>query len=330
MTLKKDIISHLEEIAIYLELKGGNPFKIAAYLKASQNIEIDVRSLSEIEDFKSIEGVGDGTNDIIVAFIETGTSDVLDTLKQEVPEELIHLLKLPGLGGKRLAKLHEELDVVDLISLKHVCESGAVEKLKGFGKKTTENILFAIDQVNTQSERLPLAIMLPLAERVLEYLNGIDSVIKCSIAGSLRRMKETIKDIDFIIATDSPSHVKESLLLIDNITDVIATGETKISITVKELDYMINIDFRLVKIAEYATTLHHFTGSKEHNIAMRQRAKERGEKINEYGVVNAETNSVTRFKTEKEFFNHFDLNYIPPELRIDGTELNAFEKQVDQ
>src|SRR5699024_3562571 len=163
-----------------------------------------------------------------------------------VPEGLIPLLKLPGLGGKRLATLYEELDVVDLESLKYVCETGAVEKVKGFGKKTTENILNAIAALNEQPDRLPISIMLPLAEK--------------------------IKDIDFIIANEDPKIVTESLLLLNNITEVIASGETKTSVTVKDEDYLINIDFRLVKPAEYATTLHHFTGSKDHNIAMRQRA----------------------------------------------------------
>lgn len=330
MTLtKKDIVAHLETIAVYLELKGENSFRISAYRKAAQNIEIDVRSLKEIDDFKSIKGIGQGTNESITEYIETETSEVLETLKKEVPEGLIPLLKLPGIGGKRLATLYEELDVVDLESLKFVCETGAVEKIKGFGKKTTENILNAITQLNSQPGRLPIAIMLPLAEKIHAYIESIDEVAKSSIAGSIRRMNETIKDIDFIIATENPKVVTEKLLLLNDITEVIASGETKTSVTIKEDDTSINIDFRLIKPAEYATTLHHFTGSKDHNIAMRQRAKERGEKINEYGVEIEKTGELLQFETENAFFKHFNLEFIPPEVRINGREIKAFESDVE-
>src|SRR5699024_4676113 len=224
------------------------------------------------DDFSSIKGVGQGTNEIIKEFLENETSEVLETLKKEVPEGLIPLLKLPGIGGKRLATLYKELDVVDLASLKFVSESGAVEKIKGFGKKTTENILDAIAHLNTQPERLPISVMLPLAEKIHAYIKSIEAVEKSSIAGSIRRMNETIKDIDFIIATENPQAVTEKLLLLNGITEVIASGETKTSVTIQEDAYSINIDFRLIKPSEYATTLHHFTGSKDHNIAMRQRA----------------------------------------------------------
>ncbi|HLQ83547.1 MAG TPA: DNA polymerase/3'-5' exonuclease PolX [Pseudogracilibacillus sp.] len=322
---KKDLIQHLEDIAVYLELKGENQFRISAYRKAAQNIETDIRSLKEINDFKTIKGIGDGTNEIIKEFINKGKSEVLESLKNEVPEGLIPLLKLPGIGGKRLATLYKELDVVDLESLEYVCQTGAVEKVKGFGKKTTENILKAISKLNMQPERLPISLMLPLAEKIHDNIKEIAEVKKSSIAGSIRRMEETIKDIDFIIATDHPKLVTEKLLLLDNIHEIIASGETKTSVTIKEDNYLINIDFRLIKPEEYPTTLHHFTGSKEHNIAMRQRAKERGEKINEYGVEIESSGKLIQFQTEEEFFQHFNLEFIPPEVRGDGNEVSQFE-----
>src|SRR5699024_3449792 len=203
--------------------------------------------LKEIDDFSTIKGIGEGTNEIIKEFIETETSEVLENLKKEVPEGLIPLLKLPGLGGKRLATLYEKLDVVDLESLKYVCETGAVEIVKGFGKKTTENILNAIAALNEQPDRLSISIMLPLAEKIHTYIKSIDKVSNSSIDVSVRRMNETNKDIDFIIATEDTKIVTENLLLLNNITEVIASGETKTSVTVKEEDYLINIDFRLVK-----------------------------------------------------------------------------------
>src|SRR5690625_3265234 len=158
---KKDIIQLLEKIAIYLELKGENPFRINAYRNAAQSLERDERSLSEIDDFTTIKGIGKGTNDIIVQFIETGRSSVLEQLENDIPSGLIPLLKLPGLGGKRLSLLYHELNIVDADSLKRACLDGSLETVKGFGKKTKENILNALENMNKQPERLPAHVMLP-------------------------------------------------------------------------------------------------------------------------------------------------------------------------
>lgn len=324
---KKDIVQLLEKIAIYLELKGENPFRIAAYRKAAQGLERDVRSLSEIDDFTAIPGIGKGTNDLIQEFLETGTSETLTTLEEEIPAGLIPLLKLPGLGGKRLAVLYKELDVIDADTLKAACMEGRVEKVKGFGKKTAENILEALNHQQTRPERLPVAYMLELAGVIEAYLEGIPEIQRFSIAGSLRRLKETIKDIDFIIATEEPEKVREAILEMDAIKDVIASGDTKVSVTLAD-QFEVNVDFRLVEMDEFFTTLHHFTGSKEHNVKMRQLAKQRGEKINEYGIEVEETGEVLHFDSEKAFFNHFDIHYIPPEIREDRGEVEAFKEEI--
>jgi DNA polymerase (family 10) len=324
---KKDIINLLEKIAVYLELKGENPFKISAYRKAAQALERDNRSLSEIDDFTKIKGIGKGTNTVIAAYLETGASETLKELQEEVPSGLIPLLQLPGLGGKKLAKLYKELKITDAESLKIACEWGQVEKLEGFGKKTAEKILLAIKESGKRPERLPIAMMLPIAEKLESYLSNIESVDNFSRAGSLRRMRETVKDIDFIIATEKPEKVRNALLEIGNIKEVIAKGDTKISVTLDE-NYDINVDFRLVTNAEFASTLHHFTGSKDHNVAMRQLAKSRGEKINEYGIEVEETGETITFSTEREFFNHFGLHYIPPEVRENTGEVETFREAV--
>lgn len=324
---KKDIIKLLEEIALYLELKGENPFRISAYRKAAQSLERDERSLTEIDDFSKIKGIGAGTTAIIEEFIENNTSKTLEELKAEVPEGLIPLLHLPGLGGKRIAKMYKELNVVDSASLKVVCENGELAKLSGFGKKTVENILTALENENKRPERLPIAIMLPIAEKIEEFLRTIPEITKFSRAGSLRRMRETIKDIDFIIATENVLKTREAILNFDGMKEVIAKGDTKVSITVEDV-YDVNVDFRLVTAKEFATTLHHFTGSKDHNVAMRQIAKERGEKINEYGVENEESDEILTFPTEEKFFNHFGLQFIPPEARENTGEIEAFKNKV--
>ncbi|WP_060678327.1 DNA polymerase/3'-5' exonuclease PolX [Virgibacillus halodenitrificans] len=325
---KKDVIKLLEKIAIYLELKGENPFKISAYRKAAQALERDDRSLGDIDDFTKINGIGKGTSNVIEELIEQGESETLAQLEEEVPEGLVPLLQLPGLGGKKLAKLYQELGVTNKQALKEACENGQVEGLSGFGKKTAEKILEAIEESGKRPERLPIAIMLPIAEKVEQYVKQIEEVKDFSRAGSLRRMRETVKDIDFIIATEEPEIVRDTLLKMEGIKDVIAKGETKVSITIDDV-YDVNVDFRLVTKSEFASTLHHFTGSKEHNVAMRQLAKERGEKISEYGVEVEETEELLTFQSEAAFFNHFGLTFIPPEVRENTGELEAYEEHVD-
>ncbi|GAB3803883.1 DNA polymerase/3'-5' exonuclease PolX [Virgibacillus kimchii] len=324
---KKDVIKLLEEIAVYLEIKGENPFKISAYRKAAQALEQDDRSLSDMEDFTKIKGIGKGTGTVIREYVENGTSETLKELQEEVPPGLIPLLELPGLGGKKIAKLYRELGVTDQATLKAACENGQVEKLDGFGVKTAKNIIKAIESAGQRPERLPIAIMLPIAEKIENYIKEIPEVNKFSLAGSLRRMRETIRDIDFILATNQPGAVRDALLEMTNIKEVIASGETKVSVTLEEI-YDINVDFRLVNQEEFATTLHHFTGSKEHNVALRELAKSRGEKINEYGVEKEETGELITFPDEAAFFNHFNLDYIPPEVREDTGELDAFKDRV--
>lgn len=302
---KKDLIQLLEKIALYLELKGENPFRISAYRKAAQSLEIDERALSEIEDFTKIKGIGKGTAEIISEYLATGKSTLLLELKADVPEGLIPLLELPGLGGKKLARLYQELNITDQESLRIACETNKVSALKGFGKKTEENILQAIEETGTRPERLPIDFMLPLAKKIEAYLETIEAIQRYSIAGSIRRMRETIKDLDFIIATNQPKDVREALLNIDGVKQVIAQGDTKVSVVLSD-QYDVSIDFRLVTEDQFATTLHHFTGSKDHNVALRQRAKEQGEKISEYGVEDLSTGKVTTSNQKRPFSNILD------------------------
>ncbi|KEK26461.1 DNA polymerase/3'-5' exonuclease PolX [Bacillus gaemokensis] len=322
---KKQVIKLLETIGLFMELKGENPFKISAFRKAAAALESDDRSLSEIEDFTKIPGIGKGTAAVIQEYIEGGTSEVLQELEKEVPSSLLPLLKLPGLGGKKVAKLYKELGVIDMETLQKACEENKVQLLAGFGKKTEEKILESIAQVGSRPERLPIAMVLPIAGEIEEKLSNIQEIVRFSRAGSLRRVRETVKDLDFIIATTEPSVVREHLLQFDNMIEVIASGDTKVSVRL-QYEYDISIDFRLVKPEEFITTLHHFTGSKDHNVRMRQIAKDRGEKISEYGVENLETGEVKTFETEEAFFAHFGLLFIPPEVREDGKEIELIKE----
>ncbi|MFJ7683591.1 DNA polymerase/3'-5' exonuclease PolX [Peribacillus butanolivorans] len=321
---KKDIIKLLEKIAIYMELKGENPFKVSAFRKAAGALETDDRSLTAIEDFTTLSGIGKGTAAVIEEYINEGKSTVLEELQEQVPKGLIPLLQLQGLGGKKIAKLHKELHINDVNDLKLACEEGKVAALSGFGKKTEEKILSTIAEAGSRPDRLPLAFMRPIADDIELAITNMEYIIRSSRAGSIRRMRETIKDLDFIISTDHPEAVKDQLLSLSGIKQVIAAGDTKVSV-VLDYEYDISVDFRIVKDKEFITTLHHFTGSKDHNVRMRQLAKDRGEKISEYGVEVAETGEVLTFETEELFYNHFGLPFIPPELREDGTEVEQYD-----
>ncbi len=320
---KKDIIKLLEKIAMYMELKGENPFKTSAFRKAAAALENDQRSLKEIDDLTALPGIGKGTAAVIEEYRETGESATLKELQAEVPEGLIPLLRIAGLGGKKIAKLYKELHITNKDELMKACEEKKVSALAGFGAKSEEKILNALKEVNDGPDRFPLSFVMPIADQIETYLGKIDAIKKFSRAGSLRRMKESVKDLDFIIATDRPEEVREQLLQLPNIKDVIGAGDTKVSITLS-YEYDISIDFRMIKPEEFYTTLHHFTGSKDHNVRMRQLAKERGEKISEYGVENAETGEVLTFPSEEAFYHHFDLPFIPPQCREDGTEVDYF------
>ncbi len=238
---------------------------------------------------------------------------------------MIPLLQLQGLGGKKIAKLYKELGIKSMEELKKACEEEKVQALAGFGKKTEEKILAAIEQVGSRPDRLPLSFVLPIAKEIEEAVEKMEGIEKFSRAGSLRRLRETVKDLDYIMSTTEPQKVKESLRQLPKIKEEIAVGDTKVSL-VFDYDYDLSVDFRLVKPEEFATTLHHFTGSKDHNVRMRQLAKERGEKISEYGVENSETGEVTHFDTEEQFYHYFGLPFIPPELREDGKEVDEFKE----
>ncbi|KMN39222.1 DNA polymerase/3'-5' exonuclease PolX [Lysinibacillus sp. LK3] len=317
---KKTIIRTLEKIALYMELQGENPFKVSAFRKAAAALEGDERSLSEMDDVTKLKGIGKGTAAVIEDLMLTGESNLLKELEEVVPKGLLPLLKLPGLGGKKIAKLHQELGIDSAESLKAACEAGKVRELAGFAVKTEEKILKELANLANRSERLPIWQLEPVVLQIEALLGSMKEVERFSVAGSFRRALETSKDIDFIVVTEAVEEVRENLLNSLAIQEVVAAGDTKISV-ILDLDEPVSVDFRLVKDNEYATALHHFTGSKDHNVRMRQIAKARGEKISEYGV-EQEDGTVLTFQDEAAFFAHFDLPWIPPSLRTGTAEFD--------
>lgn len=321
---KKVIIRTLEKIALYMELKGENPFKVSAFRKAAQALELDQRSLSEIEDVTKLKGIGKGTGDVIIELLDSGKSSVLEELQEEVPKGLLPLMKLQGLGGKKIAKLYKELGIDSADALKQACIDHNIQKLPGFGPKSEDKILKELMEFDAKPGRHPIWKTAEAVATIKEILEGIKEVSEFSVAGSYRRTKETSKDLDFIVATGEPAVVKEQLLAVLPVQATIASGDTKVSVTVEFQD-PIDIDFRLVAPEEFVTALHHFTGSKDHNVKMRQLAKSQGKKISEYGV-EQEDGSIQTFKSEEDFFAHFGLPFIPPSVREDGRETDRIEE----
>ncbi len=324
MLTKKDIVKMLETIAIYMEIKGENPFKVSAYRKASQSLETDERTLNEIEDVTSLKGIGKGVGDVINEYIDNGTQSYLDELKQEIPEGLIPLLKIPGLGSKKIAKLYKELDIKNKEDLIKACENNQVSELPGFAKKTEQKLLEEAKVLGQRPEKYPINTMIKAHEVINQFLDNIEDIIQYQVAGSFRRMKEMSKDLDYIISTEEPTKVQQALLDFPDIKEQIAVGQTKVSLDLQIEDDVIGVDFRLIQPEAFYHTLQHFTGSKDHNIKIRQLAKQKNEKVSEYGIEEANGNIIT-YQSEKEIYDHFNVPYILPTMREDGTE---FDKDI--
>ena len=324
MLNKKTIIRTFEKIALYMELLGENHFKVSAFRKAANVLELDPRSLSEMDDILKLKGIGKGTGAVITDLIEKGESDLLNELEETVPKGLVPLLKIPGLGGKRIAKLHDAIGIDSVESLRLACVEGKVSKVPGFGKKTEENYLTEIDILGTRDGKFPIWQMEKVVSFVEEELQAIPEIKHFSVAGSYRRTEEESSDVDFIIVTEEPSIVREKLLASLPMVATIAAGDSKLSVTL-DLEEAIDADFRFVKEEQFASAIHHFTGSKDHNVRMRQLAKSKGLKISEYGVEDQD-GIVTTFESEEQFFNYFDLPFIPPAVRRNGTELDRAEE----
>ena len=321
---KKTIIRTLEQIALHMELLGENPFKISAFRKAANTLELDDRSLAEMDNIYELKGIGKSTGTVIRDLIEKGESETLKELEQQVPKSMLDMLKIPGLGGKRIAKIREALGIESIEALYEAAKANEISQLPGFGKKTEQNFIEAIEQLNERSDKHPLWLVEKMVKEVEKALNQIEQVEKYEATGSYRRREEENSDLDFIVVTDEPDSVTKQLKELLPIDSIIGSGESKFSFTAR-FDEYVDVDIRFVTAAQFATAIHHFTGSKDHNVKMRQRAKERGEKISEYGVT-LENGTMQTFDTEEQFFNHFDLPFIPPNLRQNGTELEKLDE----
>jgi len=327
---KDNVAEILVEIGTLLELKGENPFKTRAYLNAARTLESLTEPLSKLVDEKrlgDIKGIGDALQQKITELVTTGKLKYYEELKASVPPGLVEMLGIPGVGPKKVIALHHKLGIESIEQLEAACQAGKVATLEGFGEKTQGKILDGIQFKRTYAARHHLSTALDAAEPVLELLRAHPDVIRCSIGGSLRRWRETIGDIDFLVSSKKPAEVIEFFTSQPGILSVSAKGETKASVI---LEGGIQADLRVVTDAEYPFALLYFTGSKEHNIVMRQRAIQRGLRLNEYGLFKSKEETrdpklLVKCKTEEDVFVELGLAYIPPEIREDHGEFAAAE-----
>ena len=328
---KESVAGILVEIGTLLELKGENPFKTRAYVNAARTLESLTEPLSMIvaeNRLAEIKGIGDALQQKITELVTTGKLKYYDELKASVPPGLVEMLGIPGVGPKKVKALHEKLGIESIEQLEAACNAGQVATLDGFGEKTQSKILEGIQFKRTYASRHHLDTALSVAEPVLESLRAHPDVIRCSTAGSLRRWRETIGDIDFLVSSKKPAEVIEFFTTQPGILNISAKGETKASVI---LPGGIQADLRVVSDAEFPFALLYFTGSKEHNIVMRQRAIQRGLRLNEYGLFKSkeetrDPNLLVSCRTEEDVFVELGLAYIPPEMREDHGEFAAAEK----
>lgn len=321
---KTTVINILNEIGLLLGLKGGNPFKIRAYYNAARALETldeDIEVLVRNNKLKEVKGIGEAINKKITELITTGRLEYYDNLKASIPESLVEMLKIPGLGPKKIKTLYDKLDIKNVGELEYACLENRLVELPGFGEKTQKKILEGIKLVKRFSNQYLFSEAYSEANLLKQYLLKTGLVIRCEIAGSIRRKKEIVKDIDILATTNNPQKLMERFVEYDKARDVIAKGDTKTSIT---LGSGINADLRVVKDEEYPYTLYHFTGSKEHNTAMRHRAKRMGIKMNEYGLFKGDT--LIKCQDEEEILRKLNLSYIPPEIRENMGEIETAEK----
>jgi len=321
------IASIFNQIADLLEIKEDNPFKIRAYRRAAQNLESlteNLEILAQEDRLQEIPGIGKDLSEKIKEFIVKGKISSFEELKKSIPEGVMQMLEIPGVGPKTAKMLYEEVGIKTIEELEKKARAHKLSGLPGLKDKTEENIIRGIELLKKGRERMLLGMALPLAESIIKELKRLPEVKRISYAGSLRRMKETIRDMDILITSTYPEKVMDYFVKLPQIKEVLAKGETKSSILTQE---GIQVDLRVVEPESFGSCLLYFTGSKQHNIHLRTMAQKVGLKISEYGVFVEKTNkNLAKNKEEEDVYKILGLPYIPPELREDLGEIEAAAK----
>jgi DNA polymerase (family X) len=318
----EDIAAVFDEIADLLEIEGDNPFRIRAYRNGARTLRElgeDIRTLVERgEKITGFPGIGKNLAEKIHEILDTGECAALQKLRKQLPADLPELLKLPGLGPKRVHALYHELDIHTLEQLERAARDGLIQHLPGFGAKTELHLLETVQAHADTARRFKLAVVGRYAEPLLEYLEGAPAVKTVAVAGSYRRARETVGDLDILVIARNGRAVIEHFVAYDEVDSVLASGTTRATVMLRN---GLQVDVRVVAAVSYGAALHYFTGSRAHNIAVRGIARKHGLKVNEYGVFRGKKRIAG--KTEEEVFGAIGLPWIPPELRENRGEIEA-------
>jgi len=320
----KELADLFEKMADILEFKGENPFKISAYRKASRvigDLTQDIEEIAEQGELKNISGIGEGMAQKIVEYLKTGKISKFEEVRKGVSDELIAIMDIPGVGPKTLSMLHKEKGIGNLSQLEKALEDGSLMGLFGMGEKKIENIKRGIQLLKQSKGRMNLGLAFPVAKQIVETLRHKTGSKKIEWAGSLRRMKENIGDIDILATGPDQEKIVQAFTHLPEVKEVLASGETKASIIVEGGT---QVDLRVVEEDSYGAALQYFTGSKGHNIHLRGIAKAKGIKINEYGVFKGKKKIAG--KEEKDVYRSLGMDWIEPELREDRGEIEASQK----
>jgi DNA polymerase (family 10) len=313
----------LREIAELLELKGESPFRIRAYENAARIIEAlpeDINEIAGAGRLQDISGVGEGLATKIDEFLKTGHITYLDNLRAEFPAGVRELMRIPGVGPKLASRAYHELGIASIDDLEAAARDGRLASLPRLGQKTAENVLHAIERMRAQGSRIPIGQALPLVEALVGQLSSHDFIHNLTPAGSVRRFEETIGDIDMIATSPEPQRAMDLFVSLPEVREVIAHGPTKTSIIASQ---GVQVDFRIVQDEAFGSLLQHFTGSKEHNVQLRDYALHKGLSLSEYGITNLATGQRQMFADEVAFYHALDLPWFPPEIRQGNGEIEA-------
>ena len=331
---KKDISEILDRIGTMLEIKGENPFKVRAYFSGARTLQTMQEDLGEvIESGKlgEVPGIGKALTEKIETLFTTGELEFYDKLVASVPPGLMDLLEIPGLGGKKIKVLHDKLTIDSIDSLRLACEAGKVAELKGFGKKTEEKILSGIENREAYAARHLWWDARAVVKKILPGLEALPEVDRVEAAGSFRRGMETVGDLDFLVASSNPAPIMDWFTSMDGIAEVTAHGDTKSSV---RLEGGMQADLRVVPTEQFYFALHHFTGSKDHNVRMRQKALSLGLSLSEWGLRPEEEKDSSRkagpveAHSEADIFQALGLQFVPPALREGMGEVEAAERKA--
>jgi DNA polymerase (family 10) len=325
---KNQVAAIIDEIGTLLELQGENPFKSIAYHNAARAIEQLQGSLPELiasGDLGHTKAIGESIRDKVTTLVNTGHLPYYEELRAKFPAGVFDMLRVQGLGPKKVKALLDELGVDDLDKLKQACDADKVSKLKGFGAKTQQRILEGINFLAQMGQRVRIDQAQPLAMHLLAGLQKCPGIIRMELCGSLRRRRETIKDIDILVSAKDPAPIMDCFVSLPGVEQVLGHGETKSSVIVGNGAghgrILMNADLRVVSDKEFPFALMYFTGSKEHNIVLRQRAQDHGLKLNEYDLAGERKHAAC--KDEADIYKVLGLDYIPPEMREDTGEIDA-------